>query len=237
MPFNSLPRARAGSRAKRVAARSNTPISRETKVIDGIQVSVLRKHNRNMYLRVKPPYGQVEVTAPMRVTINDIERFVRERHCWIIKAQHTMAQARSRTLRGQGNGNATEGTTEIQKMFRWNDERIEQARAEIERRLPELLERWSVIVGRKPTAVTLRIMKSRWGSCTPRTGRIRLNLQLGLMEPQFLEYVLVHEMVHLWESGHGEGFQRRMTAALPNWKQLRREINQRAVLEGPQPQD
>ena len=48
--------------------------------------------------------------------------------------------------------------------------------------------------------------------------------------PQFLEYVLVHEMTHLWESGHGAGFQRRMTAYLPGWKTLRRDLNRRVVL-------
>ena len=47
---------------------------------------------------------------------------------------------------------------------------------------------------------------------------------------QFLEYVLVHEMTHLWESGHGAGFQRRMTAYLPGWKTLRRDLNRRVVL-------
>jgi len=73
-----------------------------------------------------------------------------------------------------------------------------------------LLAKWGPIVGRTPTHITLRLMSSRWGSCTPKTGRIRLNLQLGLMAPRFLEYVLVHEMTHLWENGHGEGFQRRI---------------------------
>lgn len=68
------------------------------------------------------------------------------------------------------------------------------------------------------------------GSCTPKTGRIRLNLQLGLMDPRFLEYVLVHEMTHLWENGHGEDFQRRMSAYLPQWRQLRRELNRHVVL-------
>lgn len=78
--------------------------------------------------------------------------------------------------------------------------------------------------------ITLRTMTSRWGSCTPKTGRIRLNLQLGLMDRRFLEYVLVHEMTHLWEHGHGAGFQRRMSAYLPDWRKLRRELNQHMVL-------
>lgn len=50
------------------------------------------------------------------------------------------------------------------------------------------------------------------------------------MAPRFLEYVLVHEMTHLWENGHGEGFQRRMSAYLPQWRQSRRDINRQVVL-------
>ena len=114
--------------------------------------------------------------------------------------------------------------------FVWNDENKAQARHNIDARLPALLAIWGPIIGREPTHITLRIMTSRWGSCTPRTGRIRLNLQLGLMNPKFLEYVLVHEMTHLWENGHGAGFQRRMDAYLPQWRQLRRDINRHVVL-------
>ena len=76
MPFRNLPRARS------LAGRSASPhalISREVITVDGVQVSVLRKKNRNMYLRVKPPYGAVEVTAPARMPQQDIVRFVRER--------------------------------------------------------------------------------------------------------------------------------------------------------------
>ena len=114
--------------------------------------------------------------------------------------------------------------------FVWNDAAKERAVQAINAQLPALLAKWTPIIGRKPTHITLRIMTSRWGSCTPKTGRIRLNLQLGLMDPRFLEYVLVHEMTHLWENGHGEGFQRRMSAYLPQWRQLRRELNRHVVL-------
>lgn len=116
------------------------------------------------------------------------------------------------------------------RAFVWNDAAKERAVRAINAQLPVLLAKWSPIIGRKPTHVTLRIMTSRWGSCTPKTGRIRLNLQLGLMDPRFLEYVLVHEMTHLWENGHGEDFQRRMSAYLPQWRQLRRELNRHVVL-------
>lgn len=247
MPFRSVPRAR--SLGRRPAA-PRTLVSRETIHVDGLQVTVLRKKNRNMYLRVKPPYGALEVTAPVRMPIETIERFVRERRDWIDDALRKMAQARSRTFSSsQLNTDIptkltiahepTESRREEhddQDSFVWNQQYLEQARINIERQLPDLLKKWVPIIGREPSKITLRTMTSRWGSCTPKTARIRLNLQLGLMDPQFLEYVLVHEMVHLWEKGHGAAFQARMTDALPQWKQLRKELNACTILAAPEVQ-
>lgn len=238
MPFRNLPRARS------LAGRSTSPhalISREVITIDGVQVSVLRKKNRNMYLRVKPPYGAVEVTAPARMPQQDIVRFVRERRAWIDDALRKMAAARSRTFASPNvDPDVPVSAVSMQRegaaegAFSWNEQSLERARQSIERQLPALLRKWEPVIGRAPSKITLRTMSSRWGSCTPKTARIRLNLQLGLMDPKYLEYVLVHEMVHLWEHGHGAGFQARMTDALPNWKELRRELNTCTIFEVPQ---
>ena len=121
------------------------------------------------------------------------------------------------------------GTDAIQEGFVWTPELRRRAEQTINEQLVELLPGWSRIIGRQPSHITLRTMSSRWGSCTPRTGRIRLNLQLGLMSPEFLEYVLVHEMTHLWISGHGAAFQKRMDAYLPEWRHIRRELNQQVI--------
>ena len=112
----------------------------------------------------------------------------------------------------------------------WTADVQRRARQSLEWQLPALLDHWTRVIGRSPTRITFRIMRSRWGSCTPATGRIRLNLQLGLMELRFLEYVLVHEMTHLWVGGHGPRFQQLMDRFLPDWRDLRRELNRYAVL-------
>ncbi|MEE1295775.1 MAG: SprT family zinc-dependent metalloprotease [Bifidobacterium sp.] len=241
MAFRTVPHARSLGRKP---AAAHSLVSRETLRVDGLQVTVLRKKNRNMYLRVKPPYGAIEVTAPVAMPARTIEEFVRERRPWLDDALAKMAVARSRTFVG-GVGDPTGADTAEATLratsalggsdvehaghvaldggddFTWTPGAVAQARASIDRRLPALLRKWEPVVGRGPSKVTVRTMTSRWGSCTPKTGRIRLNLQLGLMDPKFLEYVLVHEMTHLWEGGHGAAFQARMTDALPNWKQLR----------------
>ena len=188
----------------------NRVISETTASIAGMRVAIVRKPIKNMYLRIKPPNADIVISAPQRMSQNAIERFVTERKPWIERAQCSMRQARDVQIDAQLNA--------------------QRAQRNIESQLPVLLAKWGPIVGRTPTHITLRLMSSRWGSCTPKTGRIRLNLQLGLMAPRFLEYVLVHEMTHLWENGHGEGFQRRMSAYLPQWRQLRRDINRQVVL-------
>lgn len=224
-------------------------VSRETINVDGLQVTVLRKKNRNMYLRVKPPYGAIEVSAPTRMAEGAVVDFVRERRDWIDNALRKMASARSRTFCADGPDDmASVGSLTMRseepsarpaasaESFTWNERYVAKARASIESRLPALLDKWIPVIGRTPSKISVRAMTSRWGSCTPKTARIRLNLQLGLMDPKFLEYVLVHEMTHLWESGHGAGFQARMTDALPNWKDLRRELNRCTIMATPEVQ-
>ena len=192
-------------------------------VLEGIVITVTKKRIKNMYLRIKPPNAQIVISAPSRMSQAAIARFVTERKSWIEQAQRAMLQARDQQIHEGNNPNDPHS-------FTWNDVTRKRAVQTINAQLPVLLAKWSPIIGREPTHVTLRVMTSRWGSCTPKTGRIRLNLQLGLMDPRFLEYVLVHEMTHLWENGHGEGFQRRMSAYLPQWRRLRRELNRHVVL-------
>ncbi|KAB8287343.1 metal-dependent hydrolase [Bifidobacterium ramosum] len=187
--------------------------------IDGLDVTVTRKSIKNMYLRVRPADGRVEISAPMRMNERQIVDFVRGRRDWIARQRVRLTQLRD--------------VREDPRMM-WTDERRRQAAAVINAVLPGLIAEWGPIIGRTPTHVTLRVMTSRWGSCTPKTGRIRLNLQLGLMDPRFLESVLVHEMTHLWNTrGHGVEFQRRMDTYQPNWRQLRRELNQQPVMGRP----
>ena len=219
---------------RQASARSRHPVLRESTIaVDGLTVVVLRKNIVNMYLRVRPRGAMVVVSAPARVSQERIVAFVRAKARWI-------AAQRSRLLDAETNGD----------VLVWTPDAEAASRRVIEERLPGLLSRWQPIVGRSPSAITIRgllsrwqpivgrspsaitirRMTTRWGSCTPATGRIRLNLQLGLMDPKFLEYVLVHEMTHLWARGHGEGFQHLMDGWLPGWRDVRREMNRQWVL-------
>lgn len=232
----------------------NQVLSRAEVNVDGLHISIIRKPIRNVYLRLKPPNADVVISAPPRLAQVHIIDFVRQRRPWIDQHRNEMLQSRQRLVDGQNgkasrNGDANNqaniisgssgginnvdiqaGIENSDTDIMWTPERMQRAKNIINQQLPALLATWEPIIGRRPTHITLRAMKTRWGSCTPATGRIRLNLQLGIMEPKFLEYVLVHEMTHLWEKGHGEAFQRRMDQYLPQWRTLRNELNRCVVI-------
>ena len=199
--------------------------------VDGLDVTVLRRNVRNMIIRVQPPRGDVEATANPKVPVARIVELVREHRDWILvrrravaeRYRHTIALARAMDARdgvlpGDEPELAEDGSV-------WTEGRERRARARIERSLPGLLAKWIPIIGREPTSITVRRMKTRWGSCSVETGRIRINLHLGLVDERLLEGVLVHELTHLRESGHGPAFQRRMDAYLPDWRERDRELN------------
>ncbi|MDO5721264.1 MAG: SprT family zinc-dependent metalloprotease [Actinomycetaceae bacterium] len=89
-----------------------------------------------------------------------------------------------------------------------------------------LLRIWEPIVGLEVDRITYKQMRTRWGSCRSDLRKINLNLQLSKVPEELVEYILVHELTHLWEHGHGRSFYRRMDGYLPNWRQLRDQIMQ-----------
>ncbi|GIV78966.1 M48 family metallopeptidase [Litorilinea aerophila] len=98
-------------------------------------------------------------------------------------------------------------------------------RAELRERIPPLLEKWGLMIGVEVGEVRIKKMKTLWGSCNIEARRIWLNLELMKKPPQCLEYILVHEMVHLLERHHNERFQALMDRFLPDWRLRRDELN------------
>jgi predicted metal-dependent hydrolase len=88
-----------------------------------------------------------------------------------------------------------------------------------------LIEKWEKVIRVKVTKLYLRSMKSRWGSCNYNKATIRLNTELAKRPPGSLEYVVVHEMVHLLEPSHNKRFKALISQYLPAWKQFKAELN------------
>jgi predicted metal-dependent hydrolase len=98
-------------------------------------------------------------------------------------------------------------------------------RRQIRVALTALLARWQPLVGAAPNQVLLQRMRTKWGSCNPRTRNIRLNTELAKKPRECLEYILVHELVHLHEPTHNARFKSLVERFMPSWQTHRRELN------------
>ena len=192
-------RAPAGGR------RDAAPLE-ELVFVDEFEVWILRKRIKNINLRVKPPDGRIEVSAPLRVDTSFVRAFVREKRDWIRKQQERIAAS------PQGRAAAA------------SPDEVAQWREVVQAFVPPLIAKWEPIMGVKAGKIAYRNMTSRWGSCQPSAGRICINVRLALYPPECLEYVVVHELCHLLERGHGPRFHALMDAFLPDWKAIRAKL-------------
>ncbi|MDQ7075009.1 MAG: SprT family zinc-dependent metalloprotease [Gammaproteobacteria bacterium] len=176
----------------------------------GLAIEVSFKRIKHLHLRVRSPEGRVTVSAPVQMPLAVVQRFVLSKWQWLEKKQAQLA-ARPRTSSEQLN----------RQHQRW-----EQQRQRLKVEVGRLVQHWQPIMQVSVQKVTLRRMKSKWGSCTPAKGTIRINLVLAERSPQVLEMVLVHEMVHLLESSHNARFYALMDRFLPNWRRYQQELDQ-----------
>jgi predicted metal-dependent hydrolase len=98
-------------------------------------------------------------------------------------------------------------------------------RRQIKAALPAVLKKWQPIVGAEADKVVVRRMKTKWGTCVTHSRTICINLELAKKNPRCLEYIVVHELTHLHERGHGERFVALMDRYLPDWRARRDELN------------
>lgn len=194
------PRARSG---RTQAQASQPPVEL---VVDGLVVRLTRKRIKNLNLRIHRSGGFVEVSAPTYVRDRDVERFVREKRPWI--------DAKIAQVAASPAAVAAEAAPE--QVAAW--------RAVVEACVPALVEAWEPIMGVKAGKLAYRNMTSRWGSCQPSTGRICINVRLALYPPECLEYVVVHELCHLLERGHGPRFKALMDTFMPDWRARRAKL-------------
>ena len=174
--------------------------------VDDLEVWVIEKKRiKNVNLRVQPD-GRIEVSVPYATPDEHVEDVVREKHDWLLKAQKR-----------------TENTPMARAMSATPSE-VREWRKVVEAFVPVLIEQWEPILGVKAGQLAYRKMKSRWGSCQPSTGRICINVVLALYPPECLEYVVVHELVHLLVPGHGPEFHAIMDRAMPDWKKRRAKL-------------
>jgi len=221
--------------------------------LGNLQIEVLRKKIKNLHLSVLPPLGRVRIAAPGHMNLDTIRVFVISRLAWI-KAQQRKMQVQQREAPREYVDRESHyvwgrryllkrieleaapaielkhsklvlqvrpGTEEVRSreiLDAWYREQIRAA-------VPELIAKWEPVLGVRVGRVFVQRMKTRWGSCNPATGAIRLNTDLAKKPPDCLEYIVVHEMTHLLEPSHNARFVSLMALFMPQWQHLRDELN------------
>lgn len=174
--------------------------------VDGIEVRLQRKKVKNLNLRIARDGDHVDASAPAWMSPADVADFVHRKHDWI-EAQMERVSA-----------------TPMAQASQASKDEVAQWRAVVQACVPALVAAWEPIMGVKAGQLAYRNMTSRWGSCQPSTGRICINVRLALYPPECLEYVVVHELCHLLERGHGPRFHQLMDNFMPDWKQRRDKL-------------
>lgn len=192
----------AGSQSR--SSRSSVPP--EVFFVDDIEIHLQHKRVKNLNLRIARDGDHVEVSAPTWMTQADVVDFVRRKRDWI---ETQMARV---------------AATPMARASQASPAEVAQWRAVVQACVPALVAAWEPIMGVKAGSLAYRNMTSRWGSCQPSTGRICINVRLALYSPECLEYVVVHELCHLLERGHGPRFQQLMDHFMPDWKQRRDKL-------------
>lgn len=174
--------------------------------IEGIPITVTRKRMKTVRLKVKPPKGEVLISAPFHVSDAELRAFVEPRVSWIREQQQRIASSPA--------AHAEEASKS----------EIEAWRSVVKACVPPLVEQWAKILDVHPQKIDYRNMKSRWGSCQPETGRVCFNIRLALYPPECLEYVVVHELCHFLEPNHGPGFHALMDRVMPDWPARKKKL-------------
>lgn len=226
--------------------------------VRGTAVEVVRKPIRHLHLGVHPPDGRVRVAAPAHVDDDAVRLAVVTRLGWIRRRraefERQARQSRRELVTGESHyvdgrryrldvveragppAVRLTGNTRLTLQVRPGTGRDARDavlqrwyRRRLSLRLPVLLAKWEPRVGVAAADVRIRRMKTRWGSCNPDARRIWLNSELARKAPACLEYVMVHELVHLIERRHTARFGSLMDRFLPRWRAHRDELNRAAL--------
>lgn len=225
-------------------------------IINGIEIEVIRKKIKNMHLYILPPDGRVRITAPSGVNDCIIRAFAVSKLDWIKKHREKYLvrkiPAEKKFLTGevhlyQGREyflnvvyTDKKQRAELNRdknridLYVHEDSTMEQRkkvltewyRSQLKKQIPDIIEKYEKIMGVKVNSFGVKFMKTRWGTCNRNTGRIWINLDLSKKSLRCLEYIVVHEMTHLIEKYHNKRFYSCMDMFMPDWKEIKKELNE-----------
>ena len=220
-------------------------------------VDVVRKEIKNVHLSVHPPTGKVRIAAPSRMSLDTIRVFAISKVAWIRHQQEKLHTQERETPREYLDREShyvwgrryllaviesdKPASVELShsRIFLHVRSGTEQGkrhtivedwyREEVKKEAPALIHKWERLMDVKVGRFFVQRMKTKWGSCNPLAKSIRLNTDLAKKPRECLEYIIVHEMVHLLEPTHNERFISLMDQFMPKWKSCRQLLNRLPV--------
>ena len=219
-----------------------------------VEIEVLRKDIKNIHLAVYPPHGKLKLSAPIKTDEEVLRLFAISKLGWIKKHVKNFKEQARETKRDYVSGESHyykgkryvitvkhhQGYNKVElaggnKIQLWvkPDVSVEQKgqvmkewyRKQLKNQIPQLLKKWEKIIGVKAQDWGVKQMHTKWGSCNVDAKRIWLNLELAKKPSICLEYILVHELVHLRERHHNARFIALMNQFMPKWRMHRDELN------------
>ena len=220
--------------------------------ISGIPVFINKKKIKNLHLYVKPPSGRVEVSAPLLMNVKAIENFVRINLGWVKKQQLKFEGqpriAERKYITGEiyyiwGKQYLLQFENSKKRFFKIDGNRIilgMKITASIKQRekyvrkeyrkilisqLDRLVPKWEEKTGFYCASYKTKYMTTRWGTCNAKARRIWINLQMAEKPLECLEYIILHELVHLKIPNHGSDFKEEMNKNMPDWRERKKLLN------------
>lgn len=226
--------------------------------VNNIKVDVVRKNIKNIHLAVYPPFGRVRIAVPERTKDDTIRLYVISKLAWIKRNKKGFKEQdrippreyknrESHYYEGKRyllNIKETESApkvvirnkTYLDLYVRKNTSRDkcneilnEWYREHLKAKLPKLIAKWEKKINVKVNECKVKQMKTKWGSCNISAKRIWLNLELAKKPTICLEYIIVHELIHLLERHHNEIFRAYLDKFMPQWQAHKRELNRQPL--------
>ena len=222
-----------------------------------ITVDVVLKDIKNVHLSVHPPTGRVRISAPARMSLDTIRVFAISKLGWIKQQQMKLQEQDRETPReyldreshyvwgkrylltvsesNQAPSVELKHSRMLLRVRPGTDERRRQTivegwyREQLKNAVPLLIAKWEPLLGVKVERFFVQRMKTKWGSCNPGAGHIRLNTELAKKPPECLEYIVVHEMTHLLEPTNNAHFRALIDRFMPKWQFYLSQLNRLPV--------
>ena len=229
--------------------------------INDLSIDVVRKNIKNMHLSVYPPSGRVRIAAPLNIDDEAVRLFAISKLSWIKKNQRKFENQDRQSPRkfAERESHYFQGKRYLLRVIEHNapskvqlktktyidlfvrpETSIEQRqiilnewyRKELKKQIPLIIKKWEKIIQVVVNDWGVKQMKTKWGTCNIEEKRIWIHLELAKKPSQCLEYIVVHEMIHLLERHHNDRFLYYMDKYMPQWKLYKEELNRMPVSHG-----